>query len=395
LHNSTSTQPLPCQKTLGALNIRVSTDTEGILREWGALEASGLFTYFQSRAWCLSWLEDVGTTARASAVFVLGTWADGTPVFLLPLQVRSKRGFRLLEFLTVPHASYGFGLYDKHFLETEASDWFAAHFSALLQILPAHDAVYFRDMPERMLGYHNPLHGLARFKGANPAFMMGLTPDFQGLLASKRSTETLRSMRKRDKRLADSGSLHFGAPETGDERVHVIGKMFADQEKRLAQTGVRDVYGDVDRRFLIGLSDPNLHGKSALIPYRLTLDGTPICVLLGGRACGVFWAMITSLADGEWRKHSPGDYTLRHVIAQQCTDGVQYFDFALGYSDYKLAWADTEIETSLIIQASSLKGLVLALTLGLKHTMKRLLKRQAVLRDVTFALRRITFGKKL
>jgi CelD/BcsL family acetyltransferase involved in cellulose biosynthesis len=359
------------------------------------LEDKGLFTYFQSRAWCLSWLKDVGAAAQASAVFVLAVRADGTPAFLLPLQIRRKRGFRVLEFLTVPHASYGFGLYDKGFLETDAASWFTDNFSAILEMLPAHDTVYLRDMPERMLGFQNPLHYLSRFGGANPAYMMQLSNDFDAFLATKRSTETLRSMRKRDKRLAEAGILQFGAPASAVERVQVIEKMFADQEKRLAQTGVHDVYGDVDRRFLIGLSDPGLHGQSALIPYRLMLDGVPVCVLLGGRACGVFWAMITSLADGEWRKHSPGDYTLRHVIAQQCVDGLHWFDFALGYSDYKLAWADTEFDTSLIIQSSSLKGFALAMALGAKHAAKRLLKRQALLRDVTFALRRITFGKKI
>jgi CelD/BcsL family acetyltransferase involved in cellulose biosynthesis len=104
--------------------------------------------------------------------------------------------------------------------------------------------------------------------------------------------------------------------------------------------------------------------------------------------------MITSLADGPWRKHSPGDYTLRHVIAEQCTEGLAWFDFAAGDSEYKLAWADTIIDLHLILQASSVKGLALSMGLALKHSTKRVFKGNAVLRECAFAIRKIAFGRR-
>ena len=380
---------------LGALHIRVASDSADVESAWQHLEAHGLCTYFQTRAWCLAWAETVGPVIAARPLYVTGTDEQGRITFLLPLQLRRKFGMTLLEFLTAPHATYGFGLFDTDFLQAGAAAWFAEHFSALLALLPAHDVVYLRDIPDRMLGHPNPLSPLARIKGANHAFMMKLDTDFENLLSQRRGPETLRSMRKRDKRLVAMGNLTFGAPATAAERHRILAQMFSDHELRLAETGVHGIYGPIERGFLSDLTDPAKYGHHALIPYALCLDGTPLCVLLGGRACNTFWAMITSLADGPWRKHSPGDYTLRHVIAAQCADGLPWFDFAAGLSDYKLAWADTEIELNLLLQSSGLRGLPATMAIALKHGTKRLLKGNAALRNLVFTLRRLLRGRRV
>jgi CelD/BcsL family acetyltransferase involved in cellulose biosynthesis len=376
------------------LLVHVSTSEDEVLAAWDWLERGSIHTYFQTRAWCLSWLRQVGPEIGASAVFVTGQSEDGTVVFLLPLQVRRKYGFVLLEFLSAPHASYGFGLFDRTFLGRHAETWFSENFDTLLTLLPRHDVVYLRDLPDWMLGYQNPFSQFARLKGANRAYMMALKRDFETLMLEKRSAETLRSTRKRDKRLSDLGDLKFGIPTDAPERKAILERMFTDHERRLAETGVRGVYGATERGFLSGLADPEQHGAAALVPYVLRLNGEPICVLLGGRSCNVFWAMITSLSDGPWRKHSPGDYTLRHVIAAQCADGILWFDFAAGDSEYKLAWAEQRIELYLVLRASTAKGMAWALALFFKHALKRLLKENAALRDSAFYLRKLMFGQK-
>jgi CelD/BcsL family acetyltransferase involved in cellulose biosynthesis len=376
------------------LQVHISTNADDVVSAWTELEQGGIHTYFQTRAWCLSWLREVGPEIDARAVYVTGVHEDGRAAFLLPLQVRRKFGFLMLEFLTAPHASYGFGLFEKTFLEADAAAWFKLSFDALLAMLPRHDVVYLRDIPNMMVGFQNPLLPFARMKGANHAYMMALKTSFETMMTEKRSSETLKSMRKRDKRLSDFGTLKFHAPDDPNERKMILDRMFTDHQQRLAETGVRGVYGPIERGFLSGLANPDLYGKQALIPYTLSLNGEPICVLLGGKTCGVFWAMITSLADGPWRKHSPGDYTLRHVIAAQCEDGLPWFDFAVGDSDYKRAWADTKLEMNLMLQSSSAKGFVLGLGLILKHSIKRVVKRNTLLKDCTFRLRKFVFGRR-
>lgn len=380
---------------LGSLRLVISTNPEDVVAAWAELEQGGVHTYFQTKAWCWSWLREVGPAINAQAVYVAGFHDDGRAAFLLPLQIRQKYGFLLLEFLTAPHASYGFGLFDKRFLETSATDWFENCFDTVLAMMPRHDVVYLRDIPDMMLGLQNPLFPFARLKGANHAYMMTLANSFETMMFEKRSSETLKSMRKRDKRLSDVGALRFHEPKDADERKSILERMFSDHENRLAENGVRGVYGPIERGFLSGLANPDQYGAQALIPYTLSLNGAPICVLLGGRTGGVFWAMITSLADGPWRKHSPGDYTLRHVIAAQCEDGLRWFDFAVGDSDYKLAWADTKLDMNLMLQSSSVKGLALGLGLMLKHSVKRLLKGNAILKDGSFRLRKLLLGRRL
>ena len=135
-------------------------------------------------------------------------------------------------------------------------------------------------------------------------------------------------------------------------------------------------------------------GQFALRPYRLALDGKSLCVLLGGFYNNTYWALISSLAPGDARKHSPGDNALRQMFASLCGDGAVAVDFSAGDTAYKLHWADYKVPFRMLIRAKTAKGLALCVVLLAKHSAKRFLKKNVMVRDSLFAIRRLMIGRK-
>lgn len=388
-----STAPLPHHTTVGGLHISVSNDLTSCQGAWQTLENTGVATFYQTFAWCSAWNEVLAGSLRAEPLVLLAQDSNGQIVFILPLQQRNKKRFRLIEWMTAPHASYGFGLFQRDFMQNNATQWFTENFDGLAALLPPHDAVYLRDMPAEIQGLTNPLRHLFNLKAANQSHILKLQTDYDALLATKRSAETRRSMRKRDNKLAALGQLVFALPAEGAESHAALTDMFRDQESRLAESGVHGIFGELERKFVHTLMDKRQDDRAVLRPYRLSLDGKTLSVMLGGAYSGTYWALISSLAKGDIRKHSPGDHALRAMIEALCMDGVDYLDFSPGDSAYKLHWADNQVAMHHLIRGKNLKGMALAVGLLAKHVAKRSAKQNPLFRQVAFALRRWTSGK--
>jgi CelD/BcsL family acetyltransferase involved in cellulose biosynthesis len=259
--------------------------------------------------------------------------------------------------------------------------------------MPKHDAIHLRDMPKHILGFANPLASLRQFRSDNTSHFLQLSPDYDTLYSSKRSAESRRSIRKRDSKLEALGKLEFGLPEPGEESHMVLREMFNDQEIRLAEAGVHGVFRERERRFIHTLMDSSEKDHAELRPYRLTLDGKSLSVMLGGVYNGVYWALISSLASGEFRKHSPGDRALRSLIAALCEDRLTYLDFSPGDSPYKMHWIDESVPLFHLIRAANLRGLPAAAFLLFFHATKRVIKANTFLKFIAYGTRKILSGR--
>lgn len=378
---------------VGGLRIAVFKDLASCEDAWQVLENTGVTTFYQTFAWCSAWNEVLAGSFKAEPLVVLAQDATGETVFILPLQRRTKMGFGLIEWMTAPHGSYGFAIFQRDFLQNIASQWFTDHFDGLAELFPAHDAIYLRDMPEGIQGLPNPLQNLFNVKAANQSHVLKLQPDFDSLLATKRSAETRRSMRKRDNKLIAMGQLKFNLPLTSDESNLALDDMFRDQESRLAESGVHGVFGAFERKFIHLLMNKKRNDCAVLRPYRLSLDGNTLSVMLGGVYAGTYWALISSLAKGDIRKLSPGDHALRAMIEALCRDNFANLDFSPGDSEYKTHWADYQVPLHHTIRGNTLKGMALAVALLGKHVGKREVKRNRLIRKMAFTLRRVLSGK--
>lgn len=379
---------------VGGLRLQVVSGFEAIREKWLALEQIGIATVFQSYHWCETWHQEIGYNAGVVPLIVVAENNSGDLQFILPLQMRLKWKFNVIEIYSAPQAGYGFGLFDRTFLHASAAEWFQINFEGLLAVLPAHDVVNLTPLPSKIAECHNPLLATAHLRAANSSYIMTLDASYQALLEQHRSPETRRSLRKRDNKLEALGMLVFDLPTQPADVEATLQTMFEDQQLRLAEAGVHDVYNAQERIFISKLATRFVAGNAILRPYRLQLDGKILAVMMGAYFQDTYWALISSLADSDARKYSPGDYALRAMIAALTADGTRYLDFSAGDTAYKTHWADEQIELSSIIRASTWRGLMLATYLLFRSQLKRLLKNNTFMRKASFALRKHYAGSR-
>lgn len=324
--------------------------------------------------WCSTWQETAGDARRTLPRIVIARDQAGQIVFILPLQLRTSFGIRILEWHGAPHCNYGYGLFARGFLP-EAAAWFSDHGAELLLLAGPTDAIALTDMPETLFGHPHPLRALFTMRGPNRSYSLALRPDYEGLYAVRRSKESRRTARKKDQALARAGTLDFGLPIGKVATREVLDIMFKQQESRLAEQGVHGVFGDAERRFIHRLAEKQDETQPILLPYCLKCNGEVLAVMLGGSFGGTYWALISSLAPTPLRKYSPGDLALRKAIAAACEAGQKSFDLAAGDTGYKLHWADQVLPLNTTLRATTLPGFgwtaIAVLATFIKHTVKR------------------------
>ena len=312
--------------------------------------------------------------------------------FILPLQLRRRFGIRVLEWLGSPQSTYGHGLFAHAFLP-HARDWLAENWRWIVTLAGPCDAVVLTDMPDAVDGIPHPFKALFNISAANRSYRMKLTADFSQLLSGKRSRESRRQDRRKLEALAAVGEVTFGLPDGLTQAQATLAVMFEQQERRLAEHGIRGVFGADERRFVQRMAELQDEQRPVLLAYTLRCGGDILAVMLGARHGATFYGLISSMTDSGLRQYSPGDLALRRTIESACQAGFAQLDFATGDSCYKLSWADEVIQLRALFGARNLRGLALVMALLGVTGIKRTIKRSAASRRLFAALRRAVLGR--
>jgi CelD/BcsL family acetyltransferase involved in cellulose biosynthesis len=374
----------------GGLHLSVHSDLAAVESKWRLLEERAVCTAYQSFDWCKLWFDRVGREIGVSVVIVVAEDHFGATQFILPLQRKTQLGCTIIEALTAPLGAYAFGLFDPSFYRTEAANWFENYMANVIRLLPRHDILRLNNIVETVEGQANPLLFDRTFRDANSCHVIDLGPDFDAWYEQKRPGKRRRYLRNRDSKLEALGKLTFRLPTADDEIAQTIKTMLRDQDDRLAEAGILDVFSESERQFFADLA---LCKGKLLKPFKLELDGHVLAVISGMYFCGTFWAVISSLADHLARKHSPGDYALRHAIKSMCQAGARRYDFSVGDAEYKRQWSDHHHRLHFILKANSLRGLVVAGLMLAVQTAKRIVKNQPLLYQLFTSLRRLLRGQ--
>ena len=376
------------------LTLAVHAELTPIEALWKAFEQRAHATFYQSFLWCRAWSETVGKAEDIKIRVVTALDRHGKTIFILPLQIRRRLGVRVLEWLGTPHTTYGHGLFSPVFLGN-ARDWFSRHWLQIAKLAGPVDAIFLTNMPEALDSQPHPLRQLFNVRGPNHCYRMELMTDYGALLVQKRSKETRRYYRKKERALSALGSLSFELPATREATHEALRTMFEQQEKRLGERGIHGVFGPVEREFIHRLADLQDQDNPVLLPYMLKFDGQVLAVLLGGTCGNAFWAMISSLAETDLRKYSPGDLALRRTIEASCKQGLTHFDFAAGDTPYKLPWADAVTPLHIALFALNARALPWVLLTGVAIAARRLIKQSPAARNAAMNLRKFLLGRRL
>jgi CelD/BcsL family acetyltransferase involved in cellulose biosynthesis len=394
LQNTLSPDPRPLSVLIDGIAVGCFTSIESCQSDWVNLEKNALGTYYQTFDWCQAWQSEIGVRSKTQPVIIIGKSTKGEALFILPLQLRKRFGFTVLEWLTQPENNYGQGLFCKSREAKDWENWLNKSLFAVLALVPSYDVATLINMPDRIFGTVSPLSSFNRFVSADQSFMTQLQPNFEKLQEAKRSSRSISKIRRRDERLAELGSLNIQILSHGQLALSSLQEALELKELQLAEMGVHGFATRDLNAFFGGLIEGADERSAALHVFRLQQSGKTISSLVGASYAGTFWLMILSMSQDGPLQFSPGDYILRKSIAWACENNLQYYDFGMGQSQYKEIWADQEIQLYNYFAAKTLKGLPLAALFMFYNAGKRLIKNTPALKSFFFQVRKVLRGKK-
>jgi CelD/BcsL family acetyltransferase involved in cellulose biosynthesis len=370
---------------VGGFKLSFLSNLGACREQWLKLENMHSGTYYQSHAWCHAWVETVGKARNIRPLIIIAQNLNEETAFIFPFQLRRKLGLNILEWLSQPDNNYGLGLFN---LEILPALWFEEHFSSLLQAINGHDVINLENMPRKLGNFINPLSSVLKVESANRSYAMQLNNDYEALNGNKRTTKSLSTTRRRDKRLSELGNVTFEIETNVLESHRYLTEALLHKNTQLEQQGIPPIFDSVQQKFF------DLLVSSDLRIYRLALDGVTISTVIGAIHNNCFWFMITTMAQSAARQFSPGDLLLRKIIEHCCKSGIERFDFSSGSNEYKLVWADEDVLLYDLVATQRLRGLPHAAALLAFKTAKKFIKGTENNRKLFYAIRRFMRGRR-
>jgi CelD/BcsL family acetyltransferase involved in cellulose biosynthesis len=300
---------------------------------WRVLEA-GLATPYQAYDFLKFWQRHVGSAAGVTPCIVVGFDAAASPLFLWPLGRRHLGPWRVVEFLGGKHTNFNMALWRCGIAgRIELADLRAV----LARLAGRADLLRLCNQPLTWGGTTNPFALLAHQRAANFGFSGALIPDFEALLRARTNSATRKKMRKKERALAELGTVTFERAQGAPRIRQVLDAFFKQKSARMRAFGIADAFAQADvRRFIeAAATEHSPAGEPLLELYALSVDDMVVATMGGMVGGGRFCAMFNSIALGRFTVHSPGEQLLLHLVHRCCERGLTGFDLGIGEARYK------------------------------------------------------------
>ncbi|MBV9219176.1 MAG: GNAT family N-acetyltransferase [Methylobacteriaceae bacterium] len=377
-------------------HIEIHAGYAPVLNDWADLEDIAPISIYQTRRWLIPWLETIGRAAKVEPAFVLVRGVDGRPAALLPFGLRRYPIGRLASFLGGKDANFNLGLF------RPGLRWTRADVTSLFLRTAADrsariDAFALFNQPYRWQGFDNPLAQFAHQPSPSFGSVGDLCPSADDLLSRRFSKDTLKTLRKKARRL----ETRFGALRHVTARdartVHAILEAFhAQKSARMREQGLHDTFGEpAARTFLERAATEHLASGRLGIELHALIAGERIVATFGGAEHGGrFSGMFNSFdGDAEIARSSPGELLFMKVVGAKCAEGLAAFDLGIGEAAYKTAYCDRIEALFDAFVPVSAAGHVLSRTVALQRRLKRTIKRSPWLWSAVGTFRILRAGR--
>lgn len=364
------------------LDVRCFGALQQVEASWRQLEAEGAAaTIYQAWDWVSNWYQHLladssGSRTRLAIVEV----AEGnTPVALLPMMIRREKMVRILTWIGDSHFNFPGGLYQPAFLKTLEKDIFLKLWQRIEKTVPGYDVAWFTNQLPHFGGADSPWQWLHRQPAPNSAHRLTFEHhDWPRLLTALRSRSTRKRMRNEESRLSREGEVTFAVVDQCQIDAS-IDAVFHQRERRFRALGIplESRLADYQRfyRALLHTTPHDSDRSSRYYLLLLKLDGEMLASLLIAEKDAVVYPLINSMTTSCFSRWSPGDYLLRHLIADACQRKMKAIDFGIAEdSSYKTAWCNQRIEIYETVYGRSLYGRLIAFVIVTRTTFARRIK---------------------
>ena len=319
---------------------------------WLRLEKHAKSYVFQRFSWLKHWYSTVGTADGIKPIIIV-VFEKKQPIALFPLCMHYFFGVRIIKFLGGDQADYNapIVLPDRFTQKRFVEIW-----SAMLELLPAHDLRYFTRIPEYLDVSNNPIFfNVAGKKIDGVAYSANLAPswrDFELHLSRRLLKDNARMIR----RLSEIGDVEIHESKSDEQYQNIIEVAISQKTKRYLETGVRNILSSSSvRTFYTGLyaaiaAEPKIHLTALKVGDRI------LATHLGIYDRGRYYYIFPTFDSGALSKYSPGRLLLEYLVKSAIQKGLNVFDFTVGGEAYKQQWCDSEMRLYRILEANTLQG---------------------------------------
>ena len=217
--------------------------------------------------------------------------------------------------------------------------------------------------------------------------------DFTKLYESRFIKRSRSTLERKERKLAEFGPIVYGWAETRDERLALLDTFFAQKSRQLAAMGVNDIFDAHARAFYRDVA--LLEGNN---PSRLRLGylgiGDSMLATFSGTLChNRLGVALSSLAEDERQRQSPGALLLKHQIEEACAKGIAFYDIGVGAARHKDDWCDVVQPLFDAFIALKPQGLLVTLPLATMARLKRAIKSSQHLWPLAQRVRKGVFGR--
>lgn len=317
---------------------------------------------FQTREFVEAWMASFGLSPRLGAYFVVVRSAAGTPLMLLPLSLERRRGLSILSFIDQGQADYNAPILFEPAPEwTEG--WVRSLWSQILALLPPVDVVVFEKMPATVGPLANPLYLLA--EGPDTASSHG--NQLQRPWAEvERHLNSPKELRKKERGLARIAAPEFVVADEPRQRAWLLERLIEQKQRRFEDTRVPG-FGENPAALLFLQAATGIFAQSGNLMLSALMVGEEAAAIQWGLVQNkVFYALVTSFADGPLADFSCGRILNYRLIKWLHERDYAYFDQGFGDEAYKLLNTDTTTPLFRTETALTLAGSVSLATNGLR-----------------------------
>jgi CelD/BcsL family acetyltransferase involved in cellulose biosynthesis len=298
----------------------------------------------------------------------------------------------VLKWLGQEHANYNMGL----FTPEAARGLKSADIARLLRAAArraAATAALFEAQPFDWDGTPNPFAAISHQRAPNRGYAVRLG-DFTALYESRFSKRSRSTLERKERRLLEMGMVRFGWAETRDEKIAVLDTFFAQKAKQFAAMGVTDVFDAPARAFYRDVALLEGDNPSRLRLGYVSLNGKVLATFSGTVCHDRMSVALSSLAEGEVQRQSPGGLLLRHQIEDAAKAGLAFYDLGVGRARHKDEWCNVEQALFDSFIAFKPQGLLVTLPLAAAAQAKRAIKSNRQLWSLAQSMRRRLLGRE-
>lgn len=384
--------PVSVSTSLGRISLRITHDLPGLKGLWETMQAKAPCTSAQTYDWAHAWTEHVLGPEKREPVIVVGYGADGTPLFLLPFEMEARFGLRLLKWLGQDHANYNMGL----FLPEAAQGLVASDMSRILRKAARQAgaaAACLDAQPLTWDGVANPFAQLPHQRSPNSGYAIRLG-DFTALYESRFSKRSRATLERKERRLRELGPLCYGWAETRDEKLALLETFFTQKARQFAALGIKNIFDVHARAFYRALVLLEGDNPSRLRLGYVTLDEKVLATFSGTICHNRMGVVLSSLAEGDAQRQSPGALLMRHQIKEASDAGIAFFDLGVGQARHKDEWCNVVQDLFDSFIAFKPQGMLLTLPLAAASRFKRTIKSNNYLWSAAQVMRSRLLGRK-